>query len=145
MSAWEYILKITLLAFLGAGAFFDIKSKSIPVWYPAAGFAAGIILKLLEGSFNIFQIAGGCAVGLLLLMLSLISKNAIGKGDGLMFIVTGVFVGLIGNVILLFVSLLKAAITSLVMLLTKRIKKKNLIPFVPFMLAGYDVLLLVNI
>lgn len=145
MSIWEYIFKTTLLVFLGAGAFFDIKSKSIPIWYPAAGFAPGITLKLFEGNFSVLQTAGGCAVGILLLILAFISKNAIGKGDGLMFVVTGVFTGLIGNVILLFASLSIAALTLSVMIFAKKINKKSLIPFVPFMLAGYDMLLLVNV
>lgn len=143
MSVWGYISKTMLLIFLGAGAFIDAKTKKIPVLYAVIGAAAGVALKIFEGNLDILQTAGGFLVGVILYLLSIISKQAIGSGDGMVLAVTGIVLGFMGNIILLFSSLLAAGLYSGLMLALKKIKKKSSIPFIPFMLVGYDVLLIV--
>ena len=143
MSVWGYISKIILLIFLGAGAFIDAKTKKIPVLYAVIGAAAGVTLKIFEENPDILQTVGGFLVGGILYLLSIISKQAIGSGDGMVLAVTGIFLGLIGNILLFSVSLAAAGLYSGIMLTLKKIKRKSSIPFIPFMLLGYDVLLIV--
>ena len=102
---------------------------------------AGLILQLFLGAHPFYDLLLGCLVGIVLLLIARLSREAIGYGDALMIIATGVFLGIVDNVLLILCSITAAALCSLVLLIFKINKKQDAIPFVPFMLCGYIVLL----
>ncbi len=126
---------------LGVTAFLDAKYKEFPVTVPVTGFVAGLVLQLVIGRLGIIEIAGGCALGAVFLLVAKISRNAVGYGDGLVLVSTGAFLGITGNVILLMVSLALAVLFAVVMLALKKMKRKSQIAFVPFMLGGFVAML----
>lgn len=84
------------------------------------------------------EAASSVMIGVLLLFLSRITGGEIGEGDGWFFIVTGLYLSLLRNLILLLSGLFFSSIFSLVLIamLTKDgggIRKIR-IPFIPFLL-----------
>lgn len=139
-----YAIPCTLLLYLGAGAFIDLRKHEIPVFLPAAAFVAGLALQLLAGEMKWFEILLGCVPGGALLLLSAVTRQAVGFGDGLTLAAAGVYLGLFGTCMVLLLSLLAAAVTSLILVAAKKKKKKEEIPFLPFTLAGYVLLLVIG-
>ena len=73
---------------------------------------------------------------LILFVGNLICKKGMGYGDIKLFGVIGYYVGPQTVLGVLFFSLLFAAVYSILLLLMKKIKAKDEIPFVPFIFAG---------
>lgn len=97
------------------------------------------------------DIAASIAIGLLLLVLSANTREAVGKGDGWFFVVSGIYLGFWRNLALLFGSLFLCLIAGSLFVLINLIKgeegepnlKKLSLPFLTFaMPAGLGVLLL---
>ena len=86
------------------------------------------------------DLLGGCLVGAALVLLAWVTRQQIGYGDGLLFAVTGIFLGFFENLLLLIASLFPAAFFAGVLFLKKK-KKGYRFPFVPFVLVGYVLLL----
>ena len=141
---WLSILsKIVLLAFLAIAALTDCKSKKISIVFVACGFAVGLTMQILIGELKFYELLGGCALGAIMLLISKLTNQAIGYGDGLMLIATGAFLGIFENVMLLLIALLIAAVISIVLLVIKKKKKNFMLPFLPFLLSSYVLMLAV--
>lgn len=134
------IMQLLLLLFISAAAFMDNCTKKIPLMFLAAGFGAGVLLQILFPGKNAVDLLGGCMVGAALVLLAWVTRQQIGYGDGLLFAVTGIFLGFFENLLLLVASLFPAAFFAGVLFLKKK-KKGYRFPFVPFVLIGYVLLL----
>lgn len=86
----ELISQIIFFVFLFAAACQDGKKKSIPIWLFLVGGIAGILLSIYQKTFGIQSLLS-CLPGFFLLLLSRISDESIGMGDGFFFIVSGLF------------------------------------------------------
>ena len=81
----ESTIRLLLVSlFLWTAAIPDLKTKRIPVWIPAAFLAAALaadycFLKEMSGQ----ELRMGVIPGIILLLLSAISKGRIGEGDGI--------------------------------------------------------------
>ena len=126
-----------LLIMLGIYTIEDIRKRKITTTYLVLFAILGILLLCREPEFELFGIITGVAVGAGLLGISILTGESIGKGDGMVFLVTGIFLGGSLNLELLFISLLYAAIFSIGILIFKRGGRKQEIPFIPFVFLGY--------
>lgn len=141
MATLEIISKILLLFALGAAAILDMKTREIPVVLAAGAFAGGLTLQLIIGKLVFYEILLGCLVGLALVGISILSHQAVGLGDGLMFIASGAFLGLTDNLFLLLISLGLSSLAAVALLIILKLKGKARVPFLPFVLCGYICLL----
>lgn len=133
--------KCMLLGMLALMAREDIRTEELPVVYLLISGAAGIGIYLWKQPFSVGDLLGGIAVGLFLLLCAVISREGIGKGDGYLFCVTGSFLGLQENLVLLIIALSMCAVFAVGLLAVKRCGRLFRVPFVPFVLAA-DMLLL---
>ena len=141
MKILELISKVVLLLFLGGAAIQDYRKRELPVIYIGIGFGIGLILRLVIGEPTVLELLLGSLVGAVFLLISRLSREAIGYGDSLMIIATGASLGIIDNVLLMLCALLLAALFSIGLLILKKYKRKDEIPFLPFLLGGYVILL----
>jgi leader peptidase (prepilin peptidase)/N-methyltransferase len=87
---------------------------------------------------------GGLALGLGVILLSKATGGKIGLGDGILLCVTGLGLGFWTNAELFGIALSLAASVSVVLLIMRRADRKKSIPFVPFLLTGYVILLVIS-
>ena len=137
--------------FMGIAAWQDARKRSISLKTFLWAAMLGIGLRLgpakdLGGTGepwqNFVRLAGDMSLGSLLLGLSVLTKEGIGRGDGWFFLVSGIYLGFWKNLLLLWGSLMLCFPVSLFLFLRGRGKGYR-IPFLPFVfLAGLGVLLL---
>lgn len=126
-----------MLGMLGFYAVEDIKKKKITVCYLLIFALVGIFTNLYYKNMSMLSIAGGIILGAGVLALSFITRGSVGTGDGMILVVTGLYLGAGKNFELFMTSLIYGAVFSLGLLVVGRKKRKYEIPFVPFLLAGY--------
>lgn len=135
------IEKCILLGTLAILSRADIRMRELPVFWLFLSGVLGAAIYVWKQPFSVWNLLGGIAVGGFLLLCSVISRESIGRGDGYLFCVTGIFLGLRENLVLLITALFICGAGAMVLLAVKRCGKQYQMPFVPFVLAA-DVLLL---
>jgi leader peptidase (prepilin peptidase)/N-methyltransferase len=88
-------------------------------------------------TFSLELMAGGMAVGGMLVLASLLSGGKIGIGDGVVLTVSGIYLGLWDNLWLLMLSSFLLVAVAVGVWITKQKDKKDEIPFVPFVFLAY--------
>lgn len=81
----ESVNKIIFGVFLLAAAWEDGREKAVSVWLFQAAGMAGLILALLQGDIGRERLSS-CMIGAGLLLLSRLTGEAIGIGDGWFFL-----------------------------------------------------------
>ena len=109
-------IPITLLFIMSAGiTIFAIYCKDITIWY---------------------RLAGG-ALGMMLFVVSTVTKEAIGYGDSWLILLLGVQLGILRVLQLLFAASLLAVIFAVFYLWVRKWNRKATLPFVPFLTIAY--------
>lgn len=122
---------------LAACGICDWKKKTIPV----------ILLIMLSVTVAVFAIfcdavsirlrVSGAFLGLLFLLISKCTKEAIGYGDSWLILLLGIHMGSLRAAEVLFAASLLAGIASLFFLWKCGWKKNTTLPFVPFLSISY--------
>lgn len=135
------IIMAVMLLFCGAQ---DLLKKNIYLWLIiTAALLTGICIPFCS-TYSVPERIGGIAIGASVVVISLATAGKIGLGDGLILCVTGLGMGFWGNLELFAIALLLAAIVSIILLVFRLADRKQSIPFVPFLFAGYLFLIISN-
>lgn len=132
---------ISLLGMLSWCSVDDIRYKKVSVIVIVMAGIVGVCCHLYYGRLSIWEMLGGAAIGGVMLVVSILSKGKIGKGDALMLTVTGIYLGILLNLALLWLSSIMVAIFGFFATLTKGKGRKFEIPLAPFLLISYVILL----
>ena len=138
------VLKICVLAMMLVCSITDIRKQEIPAWELCAFFAlsaVGCILQFLGGDTDVVMMALSLLPGVLILLLSFITREGIGYGDGLVALFLGPALGLKCTGTGLILAFFASSVFSAVLLFTKRAGRNHRIPFVPFMTLGMGVMM----
>lgn len=130
-------MKIILLIYLIVVAIVDIYKKEIPFRFSFAYLTFFVGLQLLFYQSGVISIVGGIAIGIVLLGISMITRGAIGLGDGIMFVVIGSAIGFSDTLTLLTGSLMIASLVAMFLLIFRRVGKEYCFPFAPFVCFAY--------
>lgn len=122
----------------------DYKTKKIPNSIVTAMLAAWLfmITPLLfistdSAVVSLIRSAAGFALGGgLFLLVYIVSRKGLGGGDVKFMAAAGLFLGPGGAVAAIFCGTLLAALTGAVLILLKKIGRKDSIPLAPFLFAG---------
>ncbi len=115
----------------------DIHKKTIHLKKLIIFMIPIVIGTLIRTDIGIIQCITGMIVGVLFIVISKVTRGAIGMGDGLLLCVTGLGLGIWRNLEMLCYALLFAAIYSSILLIRNFRNRKRKIPFVPFLFLGY--------
>ena len=128
-----------LLGILGWFSYEDIRKKTLNQWGLILAGVAGIVIQLIQKENTWMSIFVGVGVGLAIMILSWTTKESIGMGDGLLLMVTGIFLGGKKNMEMFLLGIVYAAIYALgIMVFSKKNGKgKRQLPFVPALWLGY--------
>lgn len=125
---------------LGGNAWKDLRKHRISILLTAGIFLAAVILRIWRGEYA--ALAAGILPGVLLLGLSWITKESLGYGDGLVQSVLGALLGWKKALEILLGAFFLAAIFSAAALAAHRLGRKSELPFLPFIMSAYLVLLI---
>lgn len=89
---------------------------------------------------QILFLGSSLSIGIILLVIAKISRQSIGYGDGIVFLVLGMWIGIWNSIVLLLFALIGSSIVSLFLILVMKKKKTYKIAFIPFVLAAYIML-----
>lgn len=131
------IQSYVLLGALGVHSIEDIKDRKITVTFTLFCGIVGILLHLLFQNESIFSMLLGMISGVGILALGYLTGGKIGYGDGILFMLTGLYLGLEQNLILMMLSFTLAGIWGLFWMIGRWGRKNDRIPFVPFLFVAY--------
>ena len=135
-------IEIILFLLLTLCAIWDGIKKEIPLPVVWLGIATAVIIHAVG-------IIGGTwlSVGISVLpagifwIISLITREKIGYGDGWVLLMIGLYVGFMKCVLILMAALVLESIILLVLLVIGKIHKDEEVAFVPFLLLGLGAVL----
>lgn len=137
----ETVIIVLTSMYLVIMAVIDRKRKEIPVIPGVIVLFFVIMAQLIKGDKWSMWLPG-IAVGLLLYIISKLSRGSIGEGDALVYMITGAAIGFFRNFELLVLSLFLASIAGAFLMLTKGVGRKHAMPFVPFTAVAYGVVMM---
>lgn len=139
----KFLDEILLFIYLLTMGIYDLKTKEIQL-------SISVILTILLSIVEIYYVicgeqkwyisVTGIVLGIFLILLSFATRGQIGTGDGIVFIITGIVLGFYRNMILLFMALIFSALAGGVMFVLGKVGRKDTLPFIPFVFAGYGVM-----
>ena len=125
-----------VLVFLGLNSWMDIKKREISLVLAAMLAAAGMIWTVYRGTVSIERLLPIMA-GISFLGISVITRGAMGMGDGWILLALGTVLMPEEFFSMLFAAMLISAAWAGILLWLCRKKGNTEIPFVPFLMLGY--------
>ena len=138
---WKMYSQIAVIGMLAICSAEDIRKKQVRTNVILAFGIVGVIFHMLWQMQSIESILAGMGIGGALLLLSILTRGKIGIGDGILLVVTGIYLGLEQNLILLLSSLFICALYALFLLILRKKGRKDTIAFVPFVFVSYMCML----
>ncbi len=126
-----------LLGVLGMCGVEDVKRKELCGNLILLGGILGVVLHLYYGRLEWWDMLGGVSVGLVLLLVSFLTDEKIGKGDGLLIMVMGIYLGLWKNLALVWMASVLAGAFGIYFYLSQNKGRSYSLPFAPFLLVSY--------
>lgn len=115
----------------------DIELKIIPDVVTLPGMALGLLFALFGGGPSLLSAAIGLAgAAAVLFLVAIIFPDGMGGGDVKLLAMIGAFVGWKGVLIALMSGSLVGAIIGLILIVARVMKRRDPIPFGPFLAAG---------
>ncbi|MCR4782851.1 MAG: A24 family peptidase [Lachnospiraceae bacterium] len=133
---------ISLLGMLGVISAEDMKTHKIRDLLILLFSIIGIMFHLIYQRLDVLDMIGGMAVGGAIYLYSICSNGKIGKGDALVFVLTGIYLGLKNNMLLVWGSALILSVFGMGACLVGKKKITDKIAFVPFIFLTYFLILL---
>lgn len=130
--------QICVLSFLGMNSCLDLYKRQVSLSL-VVFYAVLSIPYLMMGGQKISLLLAGAVPGLFLLCIGKASGGALGLGDGLVILVSGLYMGIWKALEWLALALLLAAVWAGFLLVFKKKGRKASFPFVPFLMAAYVI------
>lgn len=133
------IINIIAFLFLAFCTLCDLRSMQIPlaglVIFGLVIVGIGIINGTLFQQLGFLQLIPGAVF----LLISLLGKQSVGYGDGMVILLLGILLGISRCVAVIFMGLIFCSIVSIFILLLKKGNRRTKLPFMPFLLAAWGV------
>ena len=128
---------IGLVFLYGITSFDDIRTRQVQLLEIIVFAVIGIIFNLYDRTNSLASIIGGVLIGVAVLLFSILTNEKIGKGDAYIIMVTGLYLGFMNTLVLLWISSIFAAVIGMIVLRKYDNSMQKELPFVPFLLLGY--------
>lgn len=123
-----------------AGAM-DLKSKTINrgiiLVLMIVCFAGAFIKVFINKEFGTWEIIGGVLIGLCAIGLSMVSREQIGRGDGLVIVAIGLMLGFRKCLFAVCMASIIMTLVSVIVLILRKGNRNTKLPFIPALFAGY--------
>ena len=134
-------IEIFLFVFLGICAVYDGVEREVPLVVVWMGIITAVVLHIqgLGGEWTWQDVALSVIPGVTFWILSFISAEKVGYGDGWMLVMIGLFIGLWKCFLILMIGLVSSSLVVLILLAVRRVSREYQLPFAPFLLFGMGV------
>lgn len=134
-------VEIVLFLFLAVCAVSDGLERQVPLVVVWLGMLTAVCLRIGGAMGETGIIAGVLSLlpGAGLFLLSFLTGEKVGYGDGWALLMIGLFLGAYRCFLILFVGLMIESAVAIVLLVFGKIKRDREIPFLPFLLLGMGV------
>ena len=129
------IVIMGLLLFVAA--VIDLKRRQISRGFIVALMIVSLTSIFARVDYGIWNAIGGALIGICAVGLSIISKEQIGRGDGLVITALGIALGFRECLATVCLASMIMALVSVVVLLLKKGNRKTRLPFIPALFVGY--------
>ncbi len=135
---WEGLASAALAFLLVPVLFIDLEHRIIPDRITLPGIALGLALSFARaGTSGVWQAAlAGLGAGGFFLAVAVLSRGGMGGGDVKLAAMLGAFTDPVRVFVGVFLGILAGGLVSLALLATGRKRRKDAIPFGPFLAAG---------
>lgn len=135
-------IEILLFLFVGVCALWDGIKKEIPLVVVWIGMLTAIMLHWTDAAGKGIWITLGASLlpGIMFWMISFVTKEKVGYGDGWVLIMIGLFAGFTRCFLILLIGLIAESVILLILLIFRKVNKDGEVPFVPFLLLGLGVI-----
>ena len=144
MEIGDWIGLIAIGVVIGIGAGWDIRTKKIPVLLLVVGVIGVCVGAVLPNSLPMRERIIGMIPGILLFLAGVL-WHPVGTGDSVLVLLAGFGLGFRGLSYFLMVSLLCLLPAALVLIMVRRIGRKDTIPFYPFAAVGLVVSMILGV
>lgn len=142
---FEWVNRIVFSVFLLVAAWQDGREKSIRMWVFITAGTVGGLLSFLQGNFGVERIFS-CLIGCGILILSRLTDEAIGAGDGCFFAVSGFYLSASLNLkLLVYGTFLCGFVCTGIYIYSRlggRDTRKKSVPFLPFLVPVWFLMVM---
>lgn len=127
---------VLTLLFLGIGSVYDVRSRELPGRFLFTFAVLAVLSNAVLRYQSLSEIFYGVLLGGSFLVLGWITKEAIGYGDGIGIMITGVLLGGSRTFIILAEAFFLSAFYGIGKLLLKKAAASDTMPFYPFLFTA---------
>jgi len=114
----------------------DIKRRKIPLSWLLLGGVLMFVIKRLIYPASAFQTFLGIVIGMLFLLLSKLTNEAIGEGDGILILIIGIACGGSYAIFAIIIACMLLCMVGAVVKIRAKVTRKTQLPFYPFLTVG---------
>ena len=126
-----------VLIFLAVASVIDWRKREIPMTLLFIKSAGSTIFAIYCKDITIWYRLAGGALGIMLFVVSTVTKEAIGYGDSWLILLLGVYLGIFRVLQLLFAASILAVLFAVFYLWVRKWNRKATLPVVPFLTIAY--------
>lgn len=123
--------------FLGINTLTDMKNRTVHVAIIVLFGILGMTMFFCGEKRDILSLAGGVMAGVFLMLFSILTRGAVGFGDGLVVSVAGIWLGGAKTILILMGGFLLVTATGMIGICLRKMNGKSELPFVPFFALSY--------
>lgn len=132
-----------MISMLAIQSVWDWRYRQIPIAITLAGGVMGLLLSMMRER-SLMDLCMGMVPGLVCLGLGWITREAIGYGDGFLLCAMGMYKSLEDIVGIIVLASSMAGVFGMALIIFCKKKGKDQIPFVPFLLVGSVVYMMLQ-
>lgn len=138
----ECFIKVLVVSYLSYQTFEDIRKKSVSLISIFIFSIISAVINVCLTNTSLLNMFLGVLVGLGVILIGRLMKDGIGIGDGAVLSSIGILIG--GEICLLvfIIAITISAVIGTVLLILKKVKMKQELPFIPYILCAYVLVLL---
>lgn len=135
----KYLLIETIITgiFLTICTYTDLKGKCINIFICLMFGVIGMVYRCIFENSNLLSLLQAIIPGIFLMLVSILSKEGIGKGDAIVIGTIGLYIGGINTIIILFNGVIVSCITGIIFIAFMKKEKGYRLPFVPFLTLAF--------
>lgn len=122
----------------------DIRHRTIPRWFLFVGTSLIAASMVTQQETGWMLRVGGVCIGGIFLLLSRVTREAMGYGDSLLVCLLGGAVGLWTLLEILAISWGLLGLVAIVCLVKKSCSRRKSLPMIPFLTVGYGTVLVMQ-